>query len=177
MSRFILLTALVGSMAHAAPTTAPATPAVTPASAPVRAPLYIPTVPASAPVAGSAATPASPTVGNSGQISANTQASRAMTAAPADPATTDLKGLQARHLQEINTLKKRLALLEQANQTALAQNQNLQLKNDNLGVQVEVLKSERSAQMFIYGALTFASGALAGLIIYSMINSRRRRSW
>ena len=44
----------------------------------------------------------------------------------------------------------------------LAQNQELQLKNDNLGVQVQVLQSERSAQMFLYGAATLAVGVLLG---------------
>ena len=70
----------------------------------------------------------------------------------------------------------RLELLEQANQKALAQNQELQLKNDNLTVQVQVLQSERSAQMFLYGAVTFGSGIFIGLIIYNLISSRRR-SW
>ncbi|HCU76566.1 MAG TPA: hypothetical protein DGS69_14555, partial [Acinetobacter baumannii] len=41
----------------------------------------------------------------------------------------------------------RLKQLEHANLEALAQNQELQLKNDNLSVQVQVLQSERSAQM------------------------------
>ncbi|WP_221175087.1 hypothetical protein, partial [Staphylococcus aureus] len=48
----------------------------------------------------------------------------------------------------------RLKQLEHANLEALAQNQELQLKNDNLSVQVQVLQSERSAQMFLYGAVT-----------------------
>ncbi len=48
---------------------------------------------------------------------------------------------------------------------ALAQNQELQLKNDSLGVQVQVLQSERSAQMFLYGASTLGVGVLLGFLI------------
>lgn len=91
--------------------------------------------------------------------------------------SAEIKALQQKHVQELAAQQKRLNLLEQANQNALAQNQALQVKNDNLVVQAEVLKSERSAQMFIYGAVTFGSGVFAGVVLYSIINSRRRRSW
>lgn len=71
----------------------------------------------------------------------------------------------------------RLQQLEKANLEALAQNQELQLKNDNLGVQVQVLQSERSAQMFLYGAATIAVGVLLGFLIASYIYTKRRRQW
>ena len=71
----------------------------------------------------------------------------------------------------------RLQQLEQANLDALAQNQELQLKNDNLGVQVQVLQSERSAQMFLYGAATLAVGVLLGYLIASYVYTKRRRQW
>lgn len=71
----------------------------------------------------------------------------------------------------------RLAQLEKANLDALAQNQELQLKNDNLGVQVQVLQSERSAQMFLYGAATIAVGIFLGFLIASYIYTKRRRQW
>ena len=71
----------------------------------------------------------------------------------------------------------RLQQLEKANLEALAQNQELQLKNDNLGVQVQVLQSERSAQMFIYGAVTLAVGVLLGFLIASYAQTKRRRQW
>ena len=71
----------------------------------------------------------------------------------------------------------RLQQLEKANLDALAQNQELQLKNDNLGVQVQVLQSERSAQMFLYGAATIAVGIFLGFLIASYIYTRRRRQW
>jgi flagellar motor protein MotB len=71
----------------------------------------------------------------------------------------------------------RLLQLEKANLEALAQNQELQLKNDNLGVQVQVLQSEQSAQMFLYGAATIAVGVLLGFLIASYIYTKRRRQW
>ena len=71
----------------------------------------------------------------------------------------------------------RLQQLEKANLDALAQNQELQLKNDSLGVQVQVLQSEASAQMFIYGAATIAVGVLLGFFIASYIYTKRRRQW
>lgn len=71
----------------------------------------------------------------------------------------------------------RLQQLEKANLDALAQNQELQLKNDSLGVQVQVLQSERSAQMFLYGAATIAVGVLLGFLIASYIHTKRRRQW
>lgn len=85
--------------------------------------------------------------------------------------------LQQKHKLELAQQQSRLELLEQANQTALTNNQELQLKNDNLTVQVQVLQSERSAQMFLYGAATFGGGIFIGLIIYNIISSRRRRQW
>ena len=71
----------------------------------------------------------------------------------------------------------RLEQLEKANLEALSQNQELQLKNDNLGVQVQVLQSERSAQMFLYGAATIAVGIFVGFLIASYIYTKRRRQW
>lgn len=71
----------------------------------------------------------------------------------------------------------RLQLLEKANLEALTQNQELQLKNDNLTVQVQVLQSESSAQMFLYGAATLAVGVLLGFLIASYIYTKRRRQW
>ena len=71
----------------------------------------------------------------------------------------------------------RLAQLEKANLDALTQNQELQLKNDNLGVQVQVLQSEQSAQMFLYGAATIAVGVMLGFLIASYIYTKRRRQW
>lgn len=71
----------------------------------------------------------------------------------------------------------RLQQLEKANLTALSQNQELQLRNDNLGVQVQVLQSEQSAQMFLYGAATIVIGVVLGFLIASYIYTKRRRQW
>lgn len=71
----------------------------------------------------------------------------------------------------------RLQQLEKANLEALTQNQELQLKNDNLAVQVQVLQSESSAQMFLYGAATITVGVLLGFFIAGYIYNKRRRQW
>ncbi|MDU6159382.1 MAG: hypothetical protein E6651_10890, partial [Acinetobacter sp.] len=39
------------------------------------------------------------------------------------------------------------------------------------------LQSERSAQMFLYGAVTLAGGVLLGFFIASYIHTKRRRQW
>lgn len=79
--------------------------------------------------------------------------------------------------QQIQQNTARLVQLEQANQNALARNQELQLLNDNLTVQVQVLQSERSAQMFLYGAVTLAVGAFIGFLLANYILSKRTRRW
>lgn len=79
--------------------------------------------------------------------------------------------------QQIKQLTTRVHQLEEANQEALARNQELQLANDNLAVQVQVLQSERSAQMFLYGAATLAVGAIIGFILCNSILSKRSRRW
>lgn len=71
----------------------------------------------------------------------------------------------------------RMQQLEKANLDALAKNQALQLKNDNFNVQVQVLQSERSAQMFMYGAATLGVGVLFGFALASYIHAKRRRQW
>jgi hypothetical protein len=85
--------------------------------------------------------------------------------------------------QQLTTLQRelqqqaiRLGQLEEANRVALTRNQALQLENDNLKVQVKVLQSERSAQMFLYGAATLGVGALIGYLFANHL-SRRSRRW
>ena len=70
-----------------------------------------------------------------------------------------------------------LKQLEHANLEALSQNQELQLKNDSLIVQVQVLQSERSAQMFLYGAVTLGLGAFIGFLLANFILSKNKRRW
>lgn len=114
---------------------------------------------------------------NNGAIAS--PASTPAIAAPNHTATVpvnraELNKMVQQQLQKNNT---RLAQLEQANQAALARNQELQLGNDNLTVQVQVLQSERSAQMFLYGAATLAVGGIIGFILANYILSRRTRRW
>lgn len=71
----------------------------------------------------------------------------------------------------------RLQQLEKANLEALSQNQELQLRTDSLGVQVQVLQSEQGAQMFLYGAATIIVGVVLGFLIASYVYTKRRRQW
>lgn len=95
--------------------------------------------------------------------------------------TTPNKALTAEQLAKEKALIKdqnqRLQLLEKANLEALSQNQELQLQNDSLTVQVQVLQSESSAQMFLYGAATIVVGVILGFFIASYIYTKRRRQW
>lgn len=95
--------------------------------------------------------------------------------------TTPNKALTAEQLAKEKALIKdqnqRLQLLEKANLEALSQNQELQLQNDSLAVQVQVLQSESSAQMFLYGAATIVVGVILGFFIASYIYTKRRRQW
>ncbi|RZF49525.1 hypothetical protein EXE30_15115 [Acinetobacter halotolerans] len=84
---------------------------------------------------------------------------------------------EAKNKALIQDQANRLKQLENANLEALTQNQELQLKNDNLTVQVQVLQSERSAQMFLYGAMTIAVGVILGFFIASYVYTKRRRQW
>lgn len=107
--------------------------------------------------------------------------SAAVSAASKPPSKADVQKSKAQQEAALKVLMKeqnlRLQQLEAANLDALAQNQTLQLKNDNLNVQLQVLQSERSAQMFLYGAATLGIGVLLGFLIASYIYSKRRRQW
>lgn len=97
------------------------------------------------------------------------------------PTAEDIAKDKAQQDAKVKALVKdqasRLQQLEKANLDALTQNQELQLKNDNLAVQVQVLQSESSAQMFLYGAATLAAGVILGFIIAGYIYTKRRRQW
>lgn len=122
------------------------------------------------------ATPAA-TVQTTTTQAANRSASTNTTASN----TPQNKALTAEQLVKEKALIKdqnqRLQLLEKANLEALSQNQELQLKNDSLAVQVQVLQSETSAQMFLYGAATIVVGVILGFFIASYIYTKRRRQW
>ncbi|USP41008.1 hypothetical protein [Acinetobacter sp. XS-4] len=137
--------------------------AVEPAATPATPPPSVPSTPATKP-----APTAAPTV--------------VKTATTAQPLTAEqlVKNKQqqdAKIKALVQDQASRLKQLEHANLEALAQNQELQLKNDSLSVQVQVLQSERSAQMFLYGAVTLAGGVLLGFFIASYIHTKRRRQW
>jgi|JI102314A2RNA_FD_contig_51_3877913_length_1685_multi_1_in_0_out_0_2 hypothetical protein len=106
-----------------------------------------------------------------------------VTFAAQTPAVDKGKKAAATPQQQLTTLQRelqqqaiRLGQLEEANRVALTRNQALQLENDNLKVQVKVLQSERSAQMFLYGAATLGAGALIGYLFANHL-SRRSRRW
>lgn len=95
------------------------------------------------------------------------------TATPTKPVMPTAQQFQ----QQIKQHGVRIHQLEDANLDALARNQELQLMNDNLAVQVQVLQSERSAQMFLYGAATLAVGAIIGFILCNSMLGKRSRRW
>lgn len=96
---------------------------------------------------------------------------------PVKTATKPAQPTAQQYQQEIKKGNIRIQQLEQANQTALARNQELQLGNDNLTVQVQVLQSERSAQMFLYGAATLGAGTIMGFILCNYMLGKRNRRW
>ena len=121
-------------------------------------------------------------VSNAAAASATTAGNPAVPATQNKPLTAEQiaknKAIQeAKPKALIKDQSTRLQQLAQANLDDLAQNQELQLKNDNLGVQVQVLQSERSAQMFLYGAATLAVGVLLGFLIACYVYTKRRRQW
>lgn len=130
------------------------------------------TAPQSTPVPAPTANPTSPTTPPLMQHTVPTDANNSnhKTGQALTPAQ-----IQQKHKQELDAKQQRLTALELANQQALSQNQELQLKNDNLIVQIQVLQSERSAQMFIYGAITIAIGAAIGFLIGMFIFTRNQR--
>jgi len=78
--------------------------------------------------------------------------------------------------QDIKKMQQQVDQIAEAHQAAMTQNQALQLANDNLSVQVKVLQSEQSAQMFLYGAATIGVGGVLGFILGSVM-ARRQRRW
>ena len=77
--------------------------------------------------------------------------------------------------QEVKKMQLQVDQVSAAHQAVVAQNQALQLANDNLSVQVKVLQSEQSAQMFLYGAVTMLIGGVFGLVLGHVMGRRQRR--
>ncbi|MFW2001441.1 hypothetical protein [Acinetobacter ursingii] len=134
----------------------------------------VPNAAAPTPVVATATTTAKPAPANSAVVAAPNAETKPLTAEQIAKAKADQDN-------KIKALVKdqagRLKQLEQANLDALTQNQELQLKNDNLLVQVQVLQSERSAQMFLYGGAVMGVGVFLGFLIASYIHTKRRRQW
>ena len=119
--------------------------------------------------AGVAATPVPPTASSTAKPSP-------ATATPNKPMTAQQYIQQQHELrQEVKKMQQQVDQVIAAHQTAITENQALQLANDNLSVQVKVLQSEQSAQMFLYGAATMVIGGLLGLILGSVLGRRQRR--
>lgn len=139
-------------------------------------------VPSVAPtVAAPAATAVAGTTVTNTATATNTPAATNTPTVNKTPTAEDIAKDKAQQDAKVKALVKdqasRLQQLEKANLDALTQNQELQLKNDNLAVQVQVLQSESSAQMFLYGAATLAAGVILGFIIAGYIYTKRRRQW
>ena len=111
---------------------------------------------------------------SSTQQQAQTQENKPLTA---EQIIREKASIEAKAKALVKDQATRLQQLEKANLEALSQNQELQLKNDNLGVQVQVLQSEQSAQMFLYGAATIVVGVVLGFLIASYVYTKRRRQW
>lgn len=109
--------------------------------------------------------------------SATTPAKAVGKAAQATDSKTPALPTAQQFQQQIKQQGTRIHQLEEANQEALTRNQELQLMNDNLAVQVQVLQSERSAQMFLYGAATLAVGVIIGFILCNYMLGSRSRRW
>jgi hypothetical protein len=114
-----------------------------------------------------------------GQTFAAPTATVATVSAKPEPAAVSKPSSLETQYANLNKLSKaqssRLDQLEIANRNALTRNQTLQLENDNLSVQVKALQSDRSAQMFIYGAVAILVGAIIGYIIANQFFRRTRR--
>lgn len=126
------------------------------------------------------AAPAATTPATSPQTTTNatTPATTSLTTKPTEPAVIKPPTLETQfaNLSKLSkTQSSRLDQLETANRDALTRNQTLQLQNDNLSVQVKALQSDRSAQMFIYGAVAILVGAIIGYIIASQFLRNTRR--
>lgn len=93
-------------------------------------------------------------------------------------ATTDAKvdktKLSATQVVVSKEVYERYQSLEQRNDETVAQNQELQMNNDNLSTQVKVLESERTAQLLFYGAMILLMGAIFGFLTGYLFARRQR---
>lgn len=170
MNKLLLLPCLLAaSLVHAeTPAAAPVRPAV-PAPAPAVAPTPAPVKPAAA------ATPAAPA-----PAAAAAAAAPAATVVPGQAAHADALAPVApvpltpeqRRQQELLVNAERI---DQANRELLAKNQELQLQNENLGMQINVIRHDKSSDGIWKGALAVIAGFLLGWFFAT--SSRRKSSW
>ncbi|MES2918908.1 MAG: hypothetical protein V4729_09855 [Pseudomonadota bacterium] len=65
--------------------------------------------------------------------------------------------------------------IDKANRELLAKNQELQLQNENLGMQINVIRHDKSSEGIWKGALAVIAGFLLGWFFAT--SSRRKSSW
>lgn len=174
MKKALALSCLITfPFAHAetAPVQPPAPVAQKPAAAPAApakpAPLPAKPVPAATKPAAAAAAPAPAAVRATPAAPVPTDA----TVPPQPPAPAPMT-LEQRHQIELLANAERI---DKANRELLAKNQELQLQNENLGMQINVIRHDRSSEGIWKGALAVIAGFLMGWFFAN--GGRRKSSW
>ncbi|HET8731805.1 MAG TPA: hypothetical protein VFM34_11945, partial [Moraxellaceae bacterium] len=172
----ICLFTLPAAHAETAPASATAKP-VAPATtaAVVKPAAATPAKPVTAPTATTAApaTPLKPAAPASAKPVAPAAAPAApVVAAPIPPATPAPLTLEQRHQQELLSNAERI---DKANRDLLARTQELQLKNENLDMQLNIIRHDKSSEGIWKGALAVIAGFLMGWFFAT--GSRRKSSW
>lgn len=163
MNKLLVLSCLLtASLAHAETPPAPPARAATPVvpAAPKPAPVPAP----ARPVVVAPAAPATPGVAAPGQAVA--PEAGAPVAPPAPPTPE-----QRRQLELLANAER----IDRANRELLAKNQELQLQNENLGMQINVIRHDKSSEGIWKGALAVIAGFLLGWFFAT--GSRRKSSW
>jgi hypothetical protein len=185
---FLLMspTALAETATTPIPTTSPAKPATSAQAVPVPGavtsapaatgamkPMAVKPAAAPAPVAATKTTPAAPV--NPATVSAQTAASQTTATSPVFENilnTTPAISPEQRHQQEMLANAERV---DKANRELLARNQELQLQMENLSIQNNVLKRDRSNEGIWNGAGAVIIGFLMGWVFAGI--GRRKSSW
>lgn len=140
--------------------------ATTPSAAPATAP-----APAAKPAA--AATPAAAPASAAKPLTATAPAGTATPATPVAPPAPVITPEQ-RHQQELLANAEKI---DHANRDLLAKNQELQLQNENLGIQVNVLQKDRSAEGIRNGAIAVIAGFFIGFFFSGTGGRRNKSGW
>lgn len=147
-------------------TPAPTTPAVKPATPTAPKPVAAP-APSMAPV--TTTKPATPVAAPPVAPVATTPPAIVM---PAQPAAPTALSLEQRHQQELLANAERI---DKANRELLARNQEMQLKNENLDMQLNIIRHDKSSEGIWKGALAVIVGFLMGWFFAT--SSRRKSGW